>query len=194
MPPLTARVREMIRELLFRQGTPVGADYTIVLGMTLWQNPLDAALRLVADGCAGRLVFTGGPNPQIGRPEGEVMAEAAIARGVPPDMVFCENRARHTGENLAFSWALMRALPEPARAVNLVGISYHMARALLTARTVIPADVALGYQGYASVHFGPENWHLSERGRRDVLGEVAKLGRYFPDAVPKELRGLQNEH
>lgn len=190
MPPLDASVREMITALLFKGGHPLRADATIVLGMTLWQNPLDAALRLAAKGLAGRLVFTGGHNPQIGRPEGEVMAEAAIARGIAPERVLCEDRARHTGENLAFSWALLRAQPEPVRAVNIVGISYHMARALLTARTVIPADVALGYQGYASVHFGPGDWHINERGRRDVLGEVAKLGRYFPEAVPSELREL----
>jgi uncharacterized SAM-binding protein YcdF (DUF218 family) len=191
MLPLDAGVRAAITELVFRQGAPLRADYTIVLGMTLWQNPLAAALRLYEAQSAGRLLFTGGYNPRIGRAEGEVMAEAAIAQGVPPEMALCEPRARHTGENLALSWAIIAALPAEVRAVNLVGISYHGARALFTARSVIPDSVALGYQSYPSIHFGPDDWHLTARGRRDVLGEVAKLGRYFPDALPPELRGLQ---
>ena len=83
MLPLDAGVRAAITELVFRQGAPLRADYTIVLGMTLWQNPLAAALRLYEAQSAGRLVFTGGYNPRIGRAEGEVMAEAAIAQGIP---------------------------------------------------------------------------------------------------------------
>jgi uncharacterized SAM-binding protein YcdF (DUF218 family) len=191
MLPLDAGVRAMITQLVFRQEAPLRADCTIVLGMTLWQNPLEAALQLYREQAAGRLVFTGGYNPRIGRSEGEVMAEAAIARGIPPDMVLSEPRARHTGENFAFSWAIIAALPETVRSVNVVGISYHVARALITARTVIPNSVALGYRSYPSIHFGADDWHLTARGRRDVLGEVAKLSRYFPEAIPPELRGVQ---
>jgi uncharacterized SAM-binding protein YcdF (DUF218 family) len=191
MLPLDAGVRAAITELIFREAPPLRADCTIVLGMTLWQNPLEAALELHREQTAGVLVFTGGHNPRIGRPEGEVMAEAALARGIPAEMVLSEPRARHTGENFAFSWALIAALPQTVRSVNVVGISYHVARALLTARTVIPNSVALGYKSYPSIHFGADDWHLTARGRRDVLGEVAKLERYFPDALPPELRGLQ---
>ncbi|WP_417307976.1 YdcF family protein [Devosia sp.] len=188
MLPLDARARRLITELVFPPAAPARADYTIVLGMTLWKNPLAAALQLHDQQIAGKLIFTGGYNARIGRPEAMAMAEAALAHGVPPDRVLCEPRARHTGENIAFSWAMVAALPYRVEAVNVVGISYHVTRALITARTVVPDTVALGHQGYPSQYFGPDDWHLTARGRRDVLGEVAKLGRYFPHALPPELR------
>lgn len=184
---------DLLTRLMFVPDHPVAADATIVLGMSLWQNPVAAALGLMRKGCAGTLVFTGGPNPRIGRAEAEVMAEAAIAQGAPRDKILSEPCARHTGENLQYSWDLIqRNLPQ-VQAVNIVAIAYHIPRALMTARAVLGPKVALGHFGYGSVHFNADTWHRSDRGRRDVLTEAAKLARYFPDAIPFALRGPLHE-
>ncbi len=182
-------LQELVTRLLFLPDNPVAADATLVLGMSLWQSPLKAAVRLFRGGSAGTLVFSGGYNDRIGRTEAEVMAEAAIAQGVPPDLILSENRARHTGENVQFGWDLIRRTISGALSVNIVAIAYHMPRALMTARAVMGPEVTLGTLGYDSVHFDADTWHLSERGRRDVLNEAAKLALYFPDAIPAALQG-----
>jgi len=186
------RHRDLVTRLMFLPDNPVRAHATLVLGISLWQNPLEAALRLFHSGRAGKLVFSGGHNERIGRAEAEVMAEAAIARGVPPDMILSESRARHTRENVEFGWDLIRRNFSGMLSVNIVAIAYHIPRALMTARTVIGSEASLGHMGYGSIHFDADTWHRSERGQSDVLNEAAKLARYFPDAIPSALQGRLN--
>jgi uncharacterized SAM-binding protein YcdF (DUF218 family) len=181
-----------ITELMFVRDNPVRADYTIVLGISLWRSPLEAALRLFREGNAGTLVFTGGHNSKIGGSEAEFMLEEALARGVPPNMALCENRARHTRENLEFSWNMIAAKQANVHAVNIIGIHHHMPRVLLTARSVLPGMVLVGHVGYASIHFSPADWHASARGQRDVLNELTKLHSYYPEAVPCRLLGYSS--
>lgn len=179
----------LVTRLMFLPDNPVRADATLVLGISLWQNPLEAALRLFHGGRAGKLVFSGGHNDRIGRAEAEVMAEAAIARGVPTDMVLSESRARNTRENVEFGWDLIRRNFPGKPSVNIVAITYHIPRALMTARALIGSQATLGHTGYGSIYFNADTWHQSERGQRDVLNEAAKLARYFPDAIPTALWG-----
>lgn len=190
MPKLNRSACEAITELIFVQDNPVQADFTIVLGMSLWRNPLEAAIRLFHAGKAGRLVFTGGYNGQIGRPEADAMAEEAVARGIPAQMVMCENRARNTRENVELSWNMIKAQQTPVSAVNIIAIHYHAPRAVRTARAALPDTVRLGHASYPSAYFSPVDWHACERGRQDVFSELAKLHAYHPEAVPAGLRGL----
>ena len=53
-------LQELVTRLLFLPDNPVAADATLVLGMSLWQSPLKAAVRLFRGGSAGTLVFSGG--------------------------------------------------------------------------------------------------------------------------------------
>lgn len=180
---------EAMNRFLFLPDDPIRADVTIVLGMSLWQRPLDAALALYQNGHAGKLLFTGGHNDRIGGAEGSLMLSQALARGVDPAMACCENRATHTRENIAFSWNMIRAWKTPVAAINVVGIHYHIRRALLTARDILPGHLRIGHASYPSLHFTPGNWHLRARGRRDVLAEMGKLATYFPHDIPATLQG-----
>ena len=104
-------LQELVTRLLFLPDNPVAADATLVLGMSLWQSPLKAAVRLFRGGSAGTLVFSGGYNDRIGRTEAEVMAEAAIAQGVPPDLILSGiNRGANLAEDVTYSGTVSAAI------------------------------------------------------------------------------------
>ncbi|MFM7086263.1 MAG: YdcF family protein [Cyanobium sp.] len=180
---------EALTELVFLPDNPVQADYTVVCGMSLWERPVSVACDLYRRGIAGKLIFTGGYNHRIRGTEAEAMTAKALASGIPPGEVFCEDRAAHTRENLEFSWSIMKTAHASVSAINLIGINYHVKRALLTARAVLPHGIRIGHASYPSLYFDRDSWHATERGRRDVLNELSKLQAYFPEAMPQELSG-----
>jgi len=76
----------------------------------------DRAVQLYQQGLGNWVVFSGGfgTGPHSGanlngwtRPEAEIFAEAAIASGIPKEVVLIENEATNTGENIAFSRRLL---------------------------------------------------------------------------------------
>jgi uncharacterized SAM-binding protein YcdF (DUF218 family) len=73
-------------------------------------------------GWAPRLVFSGNVGSltrgKWGRPEAEVFAEVAVAKGVPKDRILLEPQATNTGENVVLSRQLLaRHGVEPATAI-----------------------------------------------------------------------------
>lgn len=167
---------------LYIKDSELKADATIVLGMTLWQRPLERALMLHRKGLAGRLIFTGGYNKNIGQTEAEAMANAA---NLPEDVFWVEREATNTRENFMRCYDLLKAhgVSEAAK-VNIVAISFHMRRALITAQDIFPEGFTFGTASYPSIHYADDEWHLSERGRQDVQAELAKLASYYPGCVP----------
>jgi uncharacterized SAM-binding protein YcdF (DUF218 family) len=66
------------------------------------------------------------------RPEAEIFAEAAEAKGVPRDRMLLEPRATHTGENVSFSRELLAARGIHPRRVIAVQKPYMERRTLAT--------------------------------------------------------------
>lgn len=176
---------------LFAPQCVIPADATIVLGMTLWRRPVARAVDLYRCGVAGRLVFTGGWNRTAATVEAVAMADAARSMGVPETDILVESCAANTAENFSLVRELLSAigLITPGVRLNVVAVSYHLRRALLTARALLPPDVVLGAASYPSVHFGVEDWHRSARGRAVVLAEIDRIERYFG---PQALDGIRD--
>jgi len=188
---ITPDVHKALSDLLFLPDREINADATLILGMTLWQRPLRRALELYRTGAAGRLIFSGGYNAKIGRPEAVVMSEEALRCGIKADDMLVESRSSNTHENLTYcrDMLLENGSSGPCR-VNIVAIGYHMCRAVLTAQAILPAGSIIGTASYPSIHYSFENWHMSERGRNDVLTEFGKIAAYFPDHIPPALKGF----
>ncbi|MFC8599554.1 YdcF family protein [Isoptericola sp. NPDC057191] len=91
-----------------------------------------AARRLGADGSPVPIVPSGGQGVDEDRPEGAVMGEWLVARGVPADQVLVEDRARTTRENLTLGVALLREHGTPGPYL-LATNNYHAPRAALEA-------------------------------------------------------------
>jgi uncharacterized SAM-binding protein YcdF (DUF218 family) len=66
------------------------------------------------------------------RPEAEIFADVAAARGVPRDRMLLETRATHTGENVSFSRALLAERGLHPRKVIAVQKPYMERRTLAT--------------------------------------------------------------
>lgn len=85
------------------------ADGILVLGRSLgpgdvptavFRARLDHGLALLRAGLAPRIVVTGGLTSRAAISEAEAGRRYLLERGAPPDAVLCEDRSRHTLENL----------------------------------------------------------------------------------------------
>ena len=91
---------------------------------------LDAALAYLADKPAVPVVVTGGLGEGEEITEAACMAEYLSAHGIAPTRILREEKALNTGENLAFSLALLREEGFDAEGrIAVVTSDYHLARA-----------------------------------------------------------------
>ncbi|MER8185262.1 YdcF family protein [Kitasatospora sp. NPDC094015] len=120
----------------------------------------DQAARLYRAGMFPVAVFSGGANrirPQE-FPDGEAVGFAARARalGMPAAAVLLEPAARHTGENLTLSRAVLAAAGVRVRSLMLVSMPYMERRTYATCRLRWPevepvcASVPIGLDAYAA--------------------------------------------
>jgi uncharacterized SAM-binding protein YcdF (DUF218 family) len=79
-------------------------------------------------GVAPRLLLTGGPAHNR-YAEGEVMASAAAAQGIPPSAIFVETRATDTIQNVCYSARIMQA--HGWRSAEVVSSPNHLPRAAM---------------------------------------------------------------
>jgi len=118
---------------------PPKADGIVVL--TGGAGRVELALRLLAEGRAGRLLVSGTGPGDIG----DIVARAGIDSGlsarVPQGAVTLGRGARSTRGNAAETadWAAAHDL----HSLLVVTSGYHMARAMLELRRTLPADIAL---------------------------------------------------
>jgi uncharacterized SAM-binding protein YcdF (DUF218 family) len=179
---------QAIDSYLFVEDREIEADFTIVLGITLWHRPLARALKLYKSGVSGTLILSGGHNAKLSTSEASEMYARAILWGVDDKKILCDRLSTNTHENFLNSFNLISgATGSRHLAINIVAINYHMRRALLTARKVLPEGTLIGTASYPSVFFSDKNWHQCERGRKDVSCELEKIRRYFPAQFPAEM-------
>ncbi len=101
-----------------------------------WNDAVDrfeGGVTLLGHGKAPRLILTGGwvPWRAESRPEGDVLAERAVALGIPRERIVVTGRASNTDEESA---AVASALGSPSasgtrRRIILVTSAFHMRRA-----------------------------------------------------------------
>ena len=88
------------------------------------------------------IIACGGQGENEPRPEGQVMRDWLVVRGVPEDAVIAECESATTRENLLRAKEL---LPEGTECVTVITSDYHLPRALAIAR-----DVGLNADGIGS--------------------------------------------
>jgi uncharacterized SAM-binding protein YcdF (DUF218 family) len=182
----------LIGRCFFPRDHPGKSDVAIVFGMNDPRRPARRAAELFHAGMVRKLLFTGGYNKWLGQSEAHEMARLARQDGVPEAAMLIEDQARNTDDNIKLSSRLLddRVGLDSVASVTLVTIHYHLRRAHLAARRQFPAEVALRWTCYASLHYTSENWFDVEQGRRDVMTEISKIERYYGLTL-KDLLGLQ---
>ena len=126
------------------------ADAIIILGAQVqpsgepsvqlaWR--LEAALKAYNEN-PSVIVVSGGQGGNEPRPEGEVMRDWLLERGVPQEMILTDNTSTSTRENLLHAAELLQG--RDIKLVRVVTSDYHLPRALAIARD----------QGFAAVGTG----------------------------------------
>ncbi|GAA0394398.1 YdcF family protein [Streptomyces luteireticuli] len=172
-------------------------DVAIGLGSHDLGVPAHCA-RLYRAGLFSTLVFSGGPNPTTPErfPEGEAVhfREHALALGVPAEAVLLEPKARNTGQNIAFSRAVLADAGTDVRTVLLVSMPYMERRAYATARKVWPevdvicASAPLEFDDYLKT-IGDEQLVVHQLvGDLQRVIEYPKLDFAIEQDVPEDVR------
>ncbi len=183
---------DSLTELFFFNQPAAHADYSIVLGMNLWQRPISTAITLYHQGISGKLILCGGFNSTIQQEEATVMQQFALEKGIPPKDLMLDNVSLNTYENIANALNLLKTskLDVDQITLNIISIHFHARRALLTAEKLFPTARMISTVTYPSIHYTAANWHQSETGILNVFSELNKLIRYFPDKIPTTLSEL----
>ena len=158
----------------------------------------DRAVELWKEGLAPRVLMSGGlgnlTKDRFEKPEAELLAERAIAGGVPAESVLIENRSTNTGENVVFSRALLASEGIEVNDVIAVQKPYMERRTFATIRKQWP-ELAVQV---SSPRFTFEEYCRGGIKRDDVVnimvGDLQRIWEYpqrgfmIEQEVPPEVR------
>jgi uncharacterized SAM-binding protein YcdF (DUF218 family) len=128
------------------------------------------------------------------RPEAEIFADVAAARGVPRESMLIEARATNTGENVVFSRALLEQRGIVARRAIAVQKPYMERRTLATFQRrwpeleVIVTSPQIAFDDYPSGAITREDVIHIMVGDLQRLIVYAEKGWSTPQEVPAEVR------
>lgn len=103
-----------------------------------------------------------------------------MENGVPKHAILCEDKATNTMENAAFSAQVIREAGITVTRAIICCQSFHARRAFL-AYSCHFKGVNLSVVPTSTQGISKDNWHLTEKGYKKVMGEVAKCVVYFKD-------------
>src|SRR5919199_5084147 len=140
-------------DYLTYRDTPEKSDVIIGFGTYSLGAAVKAA-ELWHAGFAPYIIFSGYKNDRHPKTEAEMLKEEAIRHGVPPEVIFIENKASNTGLNVTLSYALAREHNMlRTNKVIFVHKPYMSRRAYATAKAqwpdketeifVVPSDVTM---------------------------------------------------
>lgn len=127
------------------------ADAGIILGMSMWGNEpspglkerIDYGLKLYKEGMFAHFIVTGGlDKPDLQYTEAQGMQRYLIAKGVPENAIYVENKATSTYENLLFSKEIMNN--EGLASAIIITHTYHGWRAYEMANELKYTNPELG--------------------------------------------------
>lgn len=167
-----------ITDLIFIASPLRPVDIALVLGSP---NPTSSypAIALFRAGMTNLVAVTG--QGRGGVPEWQIHRDTLVANGVPEGRILIEPQATNTLENFTLSARLIeeRVGWSKIQTLALCCKPLHARRALLTARTHLPAGLSI------SVHcpkdpmdIQADTWWQSPRGRMRVMGELSRIGDY----------------
>lgn len=191
---LTAGTERFIRamtDFIFVEDAPDKADVILIPGSRKIDNAIRAA-ELYRAGYApwvlpsGRYGVTLGAFAPLEEPlrsqyPGEFASEWELHRavlmknGVPESAILREDQATYTWENAQRSRDVLKAAGIGVQTAILCCKAFHARRALMYYQAAMP-DARILVCPVQTPGCARDDWFLTEKGRRRVLGEVARLG------------------
>lgn len=169
-------------------GSP--ADLIMVLGSkSAVKYRLPVAAQLFSEGKADMLLFTGGRVQDSGfgdMPEYLSLLTAANQAGIPQGKIIVETKAMSTAENFMLSGEVIKAKLPGCKRIIAVTTDYHILRAILLARRILPEYEFLPCPAKGGCT-RRERWREDEKGRRIVTEEVRKLKWYASNGFIEDI-------
>lgn len=173
--------RQAISRFLFVSDPPAPADLVFVAASPSLSS-IKPAISLYKSGLAPLILISGAGRMPDGRPEWEAYTAYAEDNGVPASALLTERVARNTLENFRFGAAMIAARPGGWSGITTVALCakpFHMRRVVMTARQQLPQGLnLLACPPADSTDLTRDNWWMTERGRKRVLSELARIGEY----------------
>jgi uncharacterized SAM-binding protein YcdF (DUF218 family) len=139
----------------------------------------DEALRLWRERMFRWSIVSGGVTPGSTRSECEIIKQAIVARGMPPELVLEEHRATNTGENVVFSLPVLEAALglKNIRSVICLGNTWTARRYPMTLHRHWPEveKMLVTVDSFATPR---ALWQTDSEFRRRVLAEWDKIEPY----------------
>lgn len=187
------RAIQDITNFIFMQDSPAFCDVILIPG-TSQSAITEKAAELYQEGWAPYVLPSGGCSSNVGyfarenidnpkydgvyASDFEYCKHILLANGVPESAILQENQATNTMENAMYSATVLKALGISVKRGIICCQAFHARRAFLSYTCHFPGTELLvvpsNTQGISA-----ENWHLSDKGFKKVMGEVAKCGKYF---------------
>jgi uncharacterized SAM-binding protein YcdF (DUF218 family) len=140
---------------------------------------VDEAVRLWREGFFRCSIVSGGVTPGSTRTECEIIRDAMVERGIPPEKILEEHRATNTGENVIFSLPIIDAAIGLAniRSVICLGNTWTARRYPMTLHRHWP-EVEKMLITVDSFDTPRAQWHTDAQFRIRVLAEWDKIEPY----------------
>ncbi len=155
-------------------------DYIVVLGAqmrengpsTIYKFRLDAAYDYLMNNPGTVCIVSGGQGGNESVSEGEGGKEYLESRGISPDRVIAETKAKDTTENIAFSLEIMKQLrgAEQEIRIGIVTNNFHVFRGVKLAQSLTDNEVC-GIAAYTIP------WYLPNNMVRECFGIVRDIRR-----------------
>ena len=183
---------EEITKYIFIEDDDLKGDIALVFGTWhAWESSVEKAAELYIKKLTPKIIVSGGLNKETGFAEGDLMADKLVNLCIPMEDILIENKATNTLENVLFSKKLLDEVfgLDTIKVIVAVVKNYHARRALMTLKKQMPVGIVCKAASYVSpvFNFTKDNWYQSEFGRRKVMGEVEKIGKYLADDSLEDL-------
>lgn len=174
---------DCITDFIFVESEISHADVILIPGSN--HPPLmEEAARLYKNGFAPYILPSGGYKTQIGTTEWEYLTKIGSSQGIPEEVFLKEDNAQHTLENARFSLEVLKTNGIKFDKVIIVCKAGHSRRSLLSYQVTFPISTEFMVSPVVDRYeITKDNWHLSEIGRKRIMSEVQKIGKYFRDFI-----------
>jgi uncharacterized SAM-binding protein YcdF (DUF218 family) len=158
---------------LARPAPPLPARVDVIVVLSGGAGRLDEGVRLLRDGRAPMLFLVGFQGPAVAQRLENDPEAATLAR---EDRIQFEPRSESTLDDARLTRRVVER--RLARSVLLITSVYHVPRATLAFRAVLPADVELHVRPVRSGKFRADSWFEDAGSRRVVFNEFIKYLAY----------------
>ncbi|MGW4792772.1 YdcF family protein [Nonomuraea sp. NPDC004297] len=153
--------------------------------------PIEVVAERHLAGLAPLVIVTGGVNRHSRIVEGQTFRRLLIERGVPENVIRCEDRSASTWQNVEFALPFLEEALQAGLAVTAVSKWFHR-RTVHMLKTLLPgigAFYAIGWEpAYGGEAVTRVGWPSVPDGRRRVVREWQEVSRRVGDGSLADLR------